>query len=69
MEVLEPQAAMKSAEESGRAARRGSRVSEGSILEIILLQREVEVSVMGMVVWGVDGGWKSVGWEAHATAG
>jgi hypothetical protein len=34
--LLEPQAAMKRAEESGRTARRGSKVSEVSILEFIL---------------------------------
>jgi hypothetical protein len=35
--VLEAHAAMKSAEENGRAVRRASGVSEESILELILL--------------------------------
>jgi hypothetical protein len=38
-ELLEPQAAMKRAEESGRAARRARTVMEGSILETILRRK------------------------------
>jgi hypothetical protein len=54
-ELLEPQAAMKRAEESGRAARRGRREIEGSILETILHLRGVEVTVTGKVVLIIGG--------------